>query len=75
MPKTIEKTIYQLVGEYSNAVGRFGPASEQVRQFRVAHADNAELMEYADALDRIKRHLGGSGIDKTAAKDRKMVSR
>lgn len=60
-----QKTISQLVGEYSNAVGRFGPDSEQVRQFRAAHASNTEILEYADALDRIKRHLGGSGIDKT----------
>ena len=70
----MEKTICQLVGKYSNAVGRFGPDSEQVRQFRVAHADNAELMEYADALDRIKRHLGGSGIDKTETKSGNIVT-
>lgn len=58
------KTIYQLVGEYANAVGRHGPDSDQVRRFRTRHASNAELMEYADSLDRIKRHLGGSGMTK-----------
>ena len=68
MTKVIEKTIVQLVAEYSNAVGRYGPDSEQVRRIRAAHADNAEFLQYADALDRVKRHLGGSGMDKQVKK-------
>lgn len=56
------KTIAQLVAEYSNAVGRYGPDSEQARRVRAAHADNEEFLQYAAALDRVKRHLGGSGI-------------
>lgn len=66
MAKVIQKTIVQLVAEYSNAVGRYGPDSNQVRQIRDAHAENKEFLGYADALDRVKRHLGGSGIDKPA---------
>jgi dUTPase len=58
------QTIYQLIGEYSNAVGRYGPDSDQVRQIRAIHVDNKEFLEYADALDRIKRRLGGSGMSK-----------
>jgi hypothetical protein len=53
------KTIFQLVGEYANAVGRHGPDSDEVRRFRADHADNEELLAYADALDRIKRHFSG----------------
>lgn len=56
-PKPKPKTIFQLVGEYANAVGRYGPESEQVRQFRVDHADDSLLMDYADALDRLKRRF------------------
>jgi hypothetical protein len=56
-----EKVTVQLVAEYANVVGRYGPDSDQVREFRKDHAANTELMEYADALDRIKRNLGGSG--------------
>lgn len=66
MAKVIEKTIVQLVAAYSNVVGRYGPDSEQVRRIRADHADNGEFLEYADALDRIKRHLGGSGMDRQA---------
>ena len=70
MARVIQKTIFQLVAEYSDAVGRFGPDSPEVWQIRSLHADNAEFLGYADALDRIKRHLGGSGIEqaKTVAK-------
>jgi hypothetical protein len=63
----MEKTIVQLVAAYSNAVGRFGPDSEQAQQIRAAYADNAEFLQYADALDCVKRLLGGRGIDKTKA--------
>lgn len=69
MAKVIQKTIVQLIAEYANAVGRYGPDTDPVRQLRAEHADNAEFLEYADALDRIKRHLGGSGMDKQARKD------
>lgn len=64
MPKTIEKTFVQLVAEYANAVGKFGPESEQVLRLRAIHAHDLEFLDYANSLDRIKRHLGGSGIDK-----------
>jgi hypothetical protein len=64
MAKVMQETIFQLVAKYSNAVGRYGPDSDQVRRIRAAHPKNAEFLEYADALDRIKRHLGGSGMEK-----------
>ncbi len=63
MTNVLEKTIVQLVVSYSNAVGRYGPDSQQVKLIREAHPDNQEFLDYADALDRIKRRLGGSGID------------
>ena len=63
MANVLQKTIAQLVVSYSNAVGRYGPDSDQVRRLREANADNREFLDYADALDRIKRQLGGSGID------------
>ena len=62
-------TLPQLVAKYSNAVGRYGPDSEQAKQVRADHADDAEFLQYADALDRVKRHLGGSGIDSTSPED------
>lgn len=61
MAKMVKNTIAQLVAEYSNAVGRYGPSSPEVLRIREAYADNAEFLDYADALDRIKRHLGGKG--------------
>lgn len=63
MAKTTTKTIYELVGEYSSAVGRYGPGSQQTTAIRVANSENAEFIELADALDRIKEELGGRGID------------
>jgi hypothetical protein len=68
MAKVIQKTIFQLVAGYSNAVGRYGPDSEPVQRIRAENAENMEFLEYADALDRIKRHLGGSGMDKQVRK-------
>lgn len=61
MPKDENNAIFKLVGEYSDALGRFGPDSAEVQRLREAHADNQEFLEYANALDRVKRHLGGSG--------------
>lgn len=55
-------TIYQKVGAYANVVGKHGPDSEQARAARAAFADDREMTRYAAVLDRIKRHLGGSGM-------------
>jgi regulator of replication initiation timing len=57
--EAMSKTMSQLVGEYSNTINRHGPDSEQAKQFREDHADNKELIDYADALDRIKLHFEG----------------
>jgi hypothetical protein len=56
-PKLVE-----MVVAYSNAVGKFGPGSDQARQVRLRYAGQPEFSEYADALDRIKQTLGGSGM-------------
>jgi hypothetical protein len=56
-------TLLKLISVYADAVGRYGPDSDEVHRLRDWHADNAEFLNYADALDRIKRNLGGSGID------------
>jgi hypothetical protein len=56
------KTPFEYIGEYSNAVGRYGPDSEQTQQLRALHADNTELIAYFDSLDRLKRHFGGMGM-------------
>lgn len=50
-------TIFQLVGQYANAVGKYGPDSEQTKKIRENNKDNKEFLNYADALDRIKRRL------------------
>lgn len=50
-----QPTIYNLVGQYANVVGKFGPDSPEVQKFRAAHADNKELMDYTESLDRMKR--------------------
>lgn len=60
----MEKTIPQLVGKYCNVLGRYGPESGPVQQFRIIHGENAELMKLCDSLDRIKRHLGGSATER-----------
>ena len=60
MAKVTAKTIYQLVGEYANALGLYGPDSPEARQLKEANAGNQEFLEYADALDRVKRHLKGN---------------
>jgi len=51
------KPIFQLVGEYCNALGRHGPDSEQARAVLEANVGNAEFLECAGALNRIKRGL------------------
>jgi hypothetical protein len=54
---------HKIVAEYANLVGRFGPDSEEVKDLRALHAADREFLDYADALDRMKRALGGCGID------------
>jgi hypothetical protein len=61
--KDYSRDLAQLVGRYANAVGRYGPDSHEAHQIRTTHADNVAFLDYADALDRVKRALGGSGID------------
>lgn len=58
--ETKQKPLHAIVAEYSNAVGRYGPDSEQVREVRAKYADIVDFLDYADALDRIKRHLGNT---------------
>lgn len=59
-----------MVGAYANAVGVHGPGSPETIAIREAHADNAEFLGYADALDRIKLNLRGKGMgDKVPAKE------
>jgi hypothetical protein len=48
---------------YADAVGRHGPGSRQAVVVREMYADDPGFAALADALDRIKRNLGGSGID------------
>lgn len=55
--------LWRRVAEYANAVGRYGPDSEQAREVLGRHADAAEFLELADAVDCLKRAFGGSGID------------
>ena len=56
--------LVKIVSEYSDAVGRYGPDSAQAQAIRQANAGDAVFLEYAEALDRVKRHLGGSGMAK-----------
>ena len=62
--KTKTKTLGKLVGEYSNALGRYGPDSDATNKIRRENAENREFQDYADALDRVKRHLGGPDAKK-----------
>jgi uncharacterized protein (DUF4213/DUF364 family) len=52
-----------LVEQYANAVGRYGPDSPQALSIRQENAENEEFLKFADSMDRIKRAVGGSGID------------
>lgn len=55
--------LMRMTSIYANAVGRYGPDSEQAREVRSRYADVPDFADLADALDRIKRGLGGCGID------------
>lgn len=48
------------VAEYARTCGANGPDSTQTRAVRERHAGIVGFGEYADALDGIKRGLGGS---------------
>jgi hypothetical protein len=60
-------TIEEFIFLYANAIARHGLDSEQTRKLRIIHAGNAEFIEYADTLDRVKRRLGGSSIDEASS--------
>jgi hypothetical protein len=55
--------LVSLVATYANALGRYGPDDPKVRQMRQDNAGHLAFLDYADALDKVKRTLGGSGID------------
>jgi hypothetical protein len=59
----MSERLVPIIAQYANIVGRHGPDSDEAREFRDCHLSDEEFRDYADALDRIKRHLGGSGID------------
>lgn len=53
----------ELTDRYALAVSRYGPLSPQVQEIRQANAGNEDFLMVADALDRLKRSVGGSGVD------------
>lgn len=53
------------VDRYFNAVGRYGPGSLEAKSVRGTTTD-PKLLEYADALDKVKRRLGGKGMEPKA---------
>ena len=69
-----DKTIFQLVGEYANALGKYGPGSRETRMIREFNADNEEFLGYADGLDSVKRHLGGRGMTSSPSGDRALLA-
>lgn len=44
-------------------MGRYGPDSREAGWIRAKHQYLLGFADLADALDRIKQRLGGSGID------------
>ncbi len=60
--KPAVKPMWKLVAEYCDVVGKFGPDSPEANKAREDNAANDEFIRYADALDQLKRHLGGSGM-------------
>lgn len=54
---------WEQVSRYSNAVGRHGPGSPEAEAVRADYPGDAAFGEFADSLDRLKRRLGGSGVD------------
>lgn len=62
----MSETIMVRVAEYANTVGRYGPDSEEARRVRKAYIHDDEFLEYVAALDRVKEHIGGSGMDEPA---------
>ena len=56
-------TKYSLYTQYSTVVGRSGPASDEAHQLRREHVDDREFVEYANAIDALKRAVGGRGME------------
>lgn len=56
------ETLPDFVDRYFNAVGRHGPGSLEAKAVRATTTD-PKMLEYADALDRVKRQLGGKGME------------
>lgn len=53
----------ELAEQYSNACSRYGPDSPEAHAIRDARPGDTKFIEFADGFDRLKRRLGGSGID------------
>jgi hypothetical protein len=54
---SFDEPLVQLVAKYANAVGRYGPNSNETNHIRKANVDNTRFLELADSLDRIKKGL------------------
>lgn len=48
--------------DYTNAVARYGPDSAEAAKVRALYAGDEEFDAYAAAADRLKRELGGCGV-------------
>ena len=53
----------EMIISYSNAVSKYGPDSMPAKEVRHKYKNNLEFIHFADGIDRIKKLVGGSGID------------
>lgn len=53
----MDPKLFPMIGEYSNALGRYGPDSPEVASIREKYSDNDQFLKLASGLDRIKRHF------------------
>lgn len=61
--KGVFKVDWKILGEYYDVTAKYGPDSEQSRAVREKYKDVPDFIEHADRYDRLKRQVGGSGID------------
>ncbi len=57
------KLPFDLVERYSDTIAHYGPDSPQAEAIRQENACNKDFLVFAASLDRVKRVVGGSGVE------------
>lgn len=49
--------------EYANIVAKYGPDDARAKAYRESRSKHPAFLRFADRYDKVKRAVGGSGID------------